>query len=160
MHRELVYIPPMVEQTKGDGRPDAGGVEDPGPNTERRATTDPGLDELGPSQADIDAWAQREQARRRAWLEGPSEEERVEWAERERARRRAEAGFEERAAEMARRGRRYSREAQLATEGALSLMMRFSRHAFDDLVRAGRDWEDDTSRMRQGRRIRLDDDDD
>ena len=54
---------------------------------------------------------------------------------------------------------RYAREAQLAAEGALSMMFSLSvRDVFDQLVQAGRDWEDEYATRPTRRRISLDSD--
>jgi hypothetical protein len=114
---------------------------------------------LEPSPAEIDAWAERERARRQAWLAGPSEEERAEYASHLRQRRLAET-FDEGEAmlqERMRQGLRYSREAQLAAEGAMSLFYRWSQRTFTELVKAGREWEEDTALPRLPRRVRMDD---
>lgn len=115
---------------------------------------------LDPSQAEIDAWADRERARRQAWLQGPSEEERADYATYVRRRRVAEA-FDEseaRIQERMRQGLHYSREAQLAAEGAMTLFYRWSRRALAELVRAGREWEEETMLPRTRRRVPMDDD--
>lgn len=114
---------------------------------------------LEPNPAEIDAWAERERARRQAWLSGPSEEERAEYASRLRQRRLAET-FDEGEAmlqERMRQGLRYSREAQLAAEGAISLFFRWSQRTFEELVKAGREWEEETALPRLPRRVRMDD---
>jgi hypothetical protein len=116
---------------------------------------------LEPTQAEIDAWVARERERRQAWLNGPSDEEREAYARRLRQRRLAEA-FDEgeaRIAEGVRAGVRYGREAQLATEGAIAVLMRWSRKTFDEMVRAGREWEEETSLPNRRRRVSLDDED-
>ena len=115
---------------------------------------------LEPRPEEINAWAERERARRQAWLSGPSEEERAEYATHLRQRRLAEA-FDEGEVmlqERMRQGLRYSREAQLATEGAISLFFRWSQRTFAELVKAGRDWEEETNLPRIARRVRMDDD--
>ena len=115
---------------------------------------------LEPSPEEINAWAERERARRQAWLSGPSEEERAEYAAHLRRRRLAEA-FDEGEAmlqERMRQGLRYSREAQLATEGAISLVFRWSQRTFAELVKAGREWEEETNLPRMARRVKMDDD--
>lgn len=112
-----------------------------------------------PSAAEIEAWAERERARRQAWLAGPSDEERAEYASHLRQRRLAET-FDEGEAmlqERMRQGVRYSREAQLAAEGAMSLFFRWSQRTFAELVKAGREWEEDTALPRLPRRVRMDD---
>ena len=124
------------------------------------ATTDAAPD-LEPTQAEIDAWVARERERRQAWLKGPSPEEREAYARRLRQRRVAEA-FDEgeaRLAEGVRLGVRYGREAQLAAEGAMTVLLRWSRRTFDDMVRAGREWEEETSLPNRRRRVPLDDED-
>ena len=132
------------------------------PNTttaadESAIDSDPALE---PSPEEINAWAERERARRQAWLAGPSEEERAEYATHLRQRRLAEA-FDEGEVmlqERMRQGLRYSREAQLATEGAISLFFRWSQRTFAELVKAGREWEEETNLPRIARRVRMDDD--
>jgi hypothetical protein len=114
---------------------------------------------LEPTQAEIDAWVAKERERRQAWLNGPSPEEREAYARRLRQRRLAEA-FDEgeaRIADGVRMGVRYGREAQLAAEGAMTILMRWSRKTFDDMVRAGREWEEETSLPNRRRRVPLDD---
>ncbi len=124
------------------------------------ATTDEATG-LEPTQAEIDAWVSRERERRQAWLKGPTAEEREAYARRVRQRRVAEA-FDEgeaRIAEGVRMGVRYGREAQLAAEGAMTVLLRWSRRTFDDMVRAGREWEEETSLPNRRRRVTLDDED-
>jgi len=112
-----------------------------------------------PTQAEIDAWVAEERARRAAWLNGPTPEERAAYATRLRHRRLADT-FEEgeqRIDEGVRRGLHYGREGQLAVEGAMSLLYRFSRRTFAELVRAGREWEEETALPSRRRRVPLDD---
>jgi hypothetical protein len=131
------------------------------PNTttaadESAIDSDPALE---PSPEEINAWAERERARRQAWLAGPSQEERAEYATHLRQRRLAEA-FDEGEVilqERMRQGLHYSREAQLAAEGAMSLFFRWSQRTFAELVKAGREWEEDTALPRMPRRVRMDD---
>jgi hypothetical protein len=114
---------------------------------------------LEPTQAEIDAWVVKERERRQAWLNGPSAEEREAYARRLRQRRLAEA-FDEgeaRIADGVRMGVRYGREAQLATEGAMTVFMRWSRRTFGEMVRTGREWEEETSLPNRRRRVPLDD---
>jgi hypothetical protein len=115
-----------------------------------------------PTQAEIDEWAAQERARREAWLRGPTEEERAAYAKRLRHRRLAEA-FDEnehRLEESMRRGLHYGREGQLAAEGAVSLFYRWSRHMFAEMVRAGREWEEETALPTRRRRVPFDDETD
>lgn len=127
-----------------------------------KASTDAVKDEpvgLEPTQAEIDEWVAREKRRREAWLKGPSAEEKAEYAQRLRQRRLADA-FDEgetRIAESVRNGVRYGRETQLAAEGAMTLIYRWSRRTMAELVRAGREWEEETSLPNRRRRVPLDD---
>jgi hypothetical protein len=116
---------------------------------------------LGPSQAEIDAWAERERQRRETWLKGPTEDERAEYARRVRQRRLADA-FDEGESKIedgVRLGVHYGRETQLAAEGAATVFYHWWRRTFAELVRAGREWEEETSLPNRRRRIRLDDED-
>jgi hypothetical protein len=119
------------------------------------ASRDPVLVE--PTDEEIEAWAASERERRRAWLEGPSAAERADWVRRERARRLGELSPEDRAAELARLGRRYGRETQLVAEGAASLMWTWSRRAFAELARMGLEWEESAGRSPRKQRVNLDD---
>ena len=116
-------------------------------------------DGLEPTQAEIDAWAAEERARREAWLKGPTEEERAAYARRARSRRLAETfdEGEERIGNGVRQGVRMGRETQLATEGAMLVFFRWYRRTFRDLVQAGRAWEEETALPNRRRRISLDD---
>ena len=116
---------------------------------------------LEPTQAEIDAWVEREKRRRQAWLNGPTTEERDDYARRLRQRRLSDA-FDEgesRIQDGVRMGVRYGRETQLAAEGAMTVLYRWSRRTFGDLVRAGREWEEETSLPNRRRRVSLDDED-
>jgi hypothetical protein len=116
---------------------------------------------LEPTQAEIEAWVEREKRRRQAWLSGPTSEERDDYARRLRQRRLSDA-FDEgesRIQDGVRMGVRYGRETQLAAEGAMTLLYRWSRRTFGDLVRAGREWEEETSLPNRRRRVSLDDED-
>jgi len=118
-------------------------------------------DALGPSQAEIDAWAERERERREAWVKGPSDTERAEYARRVRQRRLADA-FDEgenRIEEGVRLGVHYGRETQLAAEGAATMFYHWWQRTFAELVRAGREWEEETSIPNRRRRVRSDDED-
>jgi hypothetical protein len=124
-----------------------------------RAASDDGSAASEPTQAEIDAWAARERQRREAWINGPSEAERAEYAAHLRHRRLAST-FDEgeaRIADTVRMGVRLGRESQLAAEGAVALMYRFSRRTFAELVRAGREWEEETSLPTGRRRVSMDD---
>lgn len=112
-----------------------------------------------PTQAEIDEWAARERQRREAWLKGPSAEEREAYAQRLRQRRLADTFDEGEAmlADSVRRGMRLGREGQLAAEGAVALLYRYSRRTLAELVRAGREWEEETSLPMRRRRVSMDD---
>jgi hypothetical protein len=112
-----------------------------------------------PTQAEIDAWAAEERARREAWLKGPTAEERAAYAKRLRHRRLADTfdEGEQMIDEWGRRGLRLGREGQLAAEGAVALFYRFSRRTFAELVKAGREWEEETALPSRRRRVPLED---
>jgi hypothetical protein len=115
--------------------------------------------ELEPTQAEIDAWVAKERERRQAWLNGPTPEEREAYALHLRQRRLADT-FDEGEAmltDSVKRGMRLGREGQLAAEGALALLYRYSRRTYAELVRAGREWEEETSLPRRRRRVSMDD---
>ena len=114
---------------------------------------------MEPTQAEIDAWVAKERERRQAWLNGPTPEERDAYALRLRQRRLADT-FDEGEAmltDSVRRGMRLGREGQLAAEGAVALLYRYSRRTLAELVRAGREWEEETSLPIRRRRVSMDD---
>ena len=117
------------------------------------------LIQVEPTEAEIGAWAESERKRREAWLQGPTDAERAEFARHERERRLAE--FDEADAKGGERRRppigRYTRETQLAAEGAMSLMWRWSRRSLAELVKAGREWEEETAQSSGRRRVPFDD---
>jgi len=139
-------------------------MTDPADKASADATMDAMSDDpvaLEPTQAEIDAWVEREKRRRQAWLNGPTTEERDDYARRLRQRRLSDA-FDEgesRIQDGVRMGVRYGRETQLAAEGAMTVLYRWSRRTFGDLVRAGREWEEETSLPNRRRRVSLDDED-
>ncbi|MBV9597431.1 MAG: hypothetical protein JOZ87_11235 [Chloroflexi bacterium] len=120
--------------------------------------------DVGPTDAEIEAWAQHERQRRESWLRGPTQAQKSDWAARERGRRLAELSGQG-SAPRASSGeprlflvQRYAREAQLAAEGAFSLMLNLSmREMFDQLIQAGRDWEQEYASRPVRRRIPLGD---
>jgi hypothetical protein len=126
---------------------------------------DPSAVDVGPTDSEIEAWAQNERERREAWLHGPTQTQKSDWAARERSRRMAERSVQGAASRWAPPEnplylmQRYAREAQLACEGAVSLMLSHSvRDVVDQLVQAGRDWEDEYTSRPARRRIALDSD--
>jgi hypothetical protein len=100
-----------------------------------------------PSTSEIDEWAERERKRRESWLSGPTESEKALWAERERERRVIESRaqrFRLSLGDPTRTMQQRARELQLATEGAVNLLFHLSiSDAFDKLMQAGREWEDE-----------------
>lgn len=130
-------------------------------DTSQTVSAPPSEDDEGPSMveptdAEIEVWAEREHKRRQAWLKGPNAVERADWARRETDRRLAELEPEARMREMARLGKRYGRETQLAAEGAMSLLWTWSRRTFAEFARAGLEWEEEAARSPRRRRIPLD----
>jgi len=113
-----------------------------------------------PTEAEIEEWAARERQRRQTWLNGPTDEQKQTWARRERDRRQTERqvlaarGTNREASRLLQRS---VREMQLAAEGAVSLLFNLSaREAIDQLIQAGRDWEDEfTSQPARPRRVPL-----
>ena len=109
-----------------------------------------------PSSVEVEEWATRERARRQAWLNGPSDVEKAQWAQREHDRRSMPLDSPLRRAagtNPSRLMQRYMREFQLATEGAVSLLLNLSvSDAFDKLVQAGREWEDEFASVPPRRR--------
>jgi hypothetical protein len=113
---------------------------------------------LEPTDAELEAWAAQERKRREAWLNGPTADERAAYARRVRERRLLELEGEDMLSEWARQMVHYPREVQLAMEGAMSLAFRWTRQSFEELTRAGREWERDFSHTTRRRRVPLDDD--
>ena len=126
---------------------------------------------LEPSEAEVDAWAERVRRQREGWLSGPTAEERAAWAQQERERRlgRLQAPSATEASEPGRLGAYYLREAQLAAEGAVRLVWKevaaegamgafrkWSRRGLDTLVRAGREWEEEVAQPGPRRPVPLD----
>ena len=62
--------------------------------------------------------------------------------------------------ETVRRGLHYGREGQLAAEGAVSLCTRGRGTSTHELVKAGREWEEETAMPTRRRRVPFDDDTD
>lgn len=114
----------------------------------------------GPTDDEVEAWAERERRRRQKWAEGPTEEEKMAWALREHRRRSARAGDSDKPADSGeRRMRRASREAELAAVGAWDLFMEFPWRVWDTLVDEGREREAEAFSARRRRRVRYYDDD-
>jgi hypothetical protein len=112
---------------------------------------------LDPTPAELEAWVASERRRREAWLKGPTADEQAAYAQRVRDERLAELqGPDARLTDRMRQMKVYPREAQLAAEGAMSLLLKWSRQGFAELVRAGRAWEEEVSEPRR-RRVPIDD---
>ena len=79
---------------------EGGTMTDPKTTTVAEASLPDADPALEPSPEEINAWAERERARRQAWLAGPSEQEREDYAAHLRQRRLAEA-FDEGEARIA-----------------------------------------------------------
>jgi hypothetical protein len=108
----------------------------------------------GPTDAEIEAWAERERVRREAWLRGPSQTQKAEWAVREHARRTGKhLPLPTSGADTRRLAQHYLRDVQLVAEGAMSMLFNLSvRDMFDELIRHGREWEDEYTRGSAPRR--------
>ncbi|HVL22827.1 MAG TPA: hypothetical protein VM450_02025 [Thermomicrobiales bacterium] len=132
---------------------------------------EPGMS-ISPSEAEVEAWAERVRKRRQAWVDGPTEEEKHDWQRRERARRAARlepeaesgAGNGERKRldpyeERLRLQRRYTREVRLATEGIGVWFATWPFRVLADLVVTGQEWEEDTLHSARRRWIPFSDDD-
>ena len=114
---------------------------------------------LEPSEAELDEWAERERKRREALAQWADRRGAAAYAKRIRERRLLELeGGEDPWSEWGRQMVKYPREMQLAMEGAMSLMLRWSRRSFEELQRAGREWEQEFGNPIRRRRIPLDDD--
>jgi len=128
------------------------------PNQSEFAPDAPDAAAVGPTDAEVEAWAERERARRDAWLRGPTEAQKAEWAAAERARRtRPHLQLPAPSPETRHLAQHYLRSAQLVAEGAFSRLFNLSaRDVLDDLIRAGRAWEDEyTSGPALRRRVPL-----
>ena len=129
---------------------------------------DPTID-TGPSDEEVEEWAARERQRRAAWAGGPTEEEKMAWSLREHQRRvsRHLDGGDDRSRRRSRiddsddrpEWRDWTpspRELELAFYGMWDRLVDWTR-AWDDLLDAGRDREDDILRYRRRRRVRYGD---
>jgi hypothetical protein len=140
------------DQTKSAGKnaTQTGGSNE---QTASATSSDPKV-AAGPTDAEIESWAEQVRQRRQAWLDGPTEEEKHEWFQRERMRRLALMGDEDEGSftprghnghdlyDDARRiQRRYIREMRLATEGLAVMMVTMPFRVMAELVATGREWE-------------------
>jgi hypothetical protein len=126
----------------------------------------------GPTDADVEAWAERVRLRRQAWVDGPTEEEKHDWLRRERSRRMARQQFEDESGtgadgrtrpdpydERLRLQRRYVRDVRLATEGLGAWIATWPFRVLADLVVTGREWEEESLRPARRRWIPFYDED-
>jgi hypothetical protein len=126
----------------------------------------------GPTDADVEAWAERVRLRRQAWVDGPTDEEKHDWLRRERARRTARQQFDDQSGnggegrtrpdpyeERLRLQRRYVRDVRLATEGLGAWIATWPFRVLADLVVTGREWEEETMRPARRRWIPFYDED-
>jgi hypothetical protein len=105
----------------------------------------------GPSDDEVDAWADRERERRREWADGPTEHEKLLWARQERIRRARAAGASApggsatRSAddgdERLRRARRFRRDARRLALGSFATLLDLPFLTASSLVSVGRDVE-------------------
>ena len=120
------------------------------------------LHEENVSDTDVESWAARERAKRRAWLEGPTDEEKNAWAERERRRRaqRMDRGdHEEDEFEGRRIAERWRREAELVLTGLAGRILEPPYALLGNMAREGRRYEDEFYNVRRRRRRVLSDED-
>jgi hypothetical protein len=123
---------------------------------------EPAHDEEYVSDADVEAWAGRVRAARRAWLEGPSEEEKKAWAEKERRRgsRRSEReDYDDDEYEGRRIADRLRRDVELVLTGLAGRIVEPPYALIGNLAREGRRFEDEFYHVRRRRRRVLSDED-
>ena len=126
---------------------------------------EPAPAEVGPTEDEVEAWAERERRRRQAWASGPTDAEKRAWARQVRRRRLARAGaygplgplpFGPPAdVGLDPLGARYARETQLALEGLGAWLVAWPFQVMASLVRSGRAWEEQAVRPARRRRVRL-----
>lgn len=114
------------------------------------------------SATDIEKWTEREKARRRAWLEGPTEDEKEEWAAAERRRRRylraRDHDYDDEDLSEGRRiADRWQREVGLALAGLAGRIIDSPYSLLGNLVREGRQFEEEYFPPRRRRRVPRDD---
>ncbi len=112
------------------------------------------------SRNDAERWADREKKRRKAWLDGPSEEEKQEWLERHSRRREYDNSSEDEDIEEGRRiATRWERDIGWAVTGLVSRLMDSRYALLGNLVREGREAEDNYLASRRRRKRVFSDDD-
>ena len=109
---------------------------------------------MGPTAAEVEAWASRERRRRDQWALGPTPEQAALWAIRERERRTSTLERQDLPGPT-RLMRRTLHDVGLAGIGALRLLINTSaRDAVGYLVQAGLNWEREMDEGRLSRAMR------
>jgi hypothetical protein len=116
--------------------------------------------DVGPSRTEIETWAENERRWRGDLMPGPTEGEKRAWAFRERRRRRlalADHRFigDPEVDDVLEAQRSAQRVAELAAEGAWSLLFNLPVRVLVLLIREGRTLEEGRAAPRSRRRIRL-----
>jgi hypothetical protein len=110
--------------------------------------------------SEVERWADREKKRRKAWLDGPSEEEKQEWLERRSRRKEYHNLSEDEDIEEGRRiATRWERDIGWAVTGLVSRLMDSRYAILGNLVREGREAEDQYLASRRRRKRVFSDDD-
>jgi hypothetical protein len=112
--------------------------------------------------ADVEAWAARERAERRAWAEGPTEEEKKAWAASKRgrrARRLERDDYDDDEYEGRRIVERWRRDLELVLTGLVARIVEPPYEIVGRLAREGHRYEDELYHVRRRRRRVLADDD-
>jgi hypothetical protein len=121
--------------------------------TDQPADSSDKPESVEPTDAEIEAWAARERERRKQWLSGPTPEQAAVEAGRASERPAARRPRRGRSADPAHSLLHSARTAQLATEGAVRLLLRVRLNEIvDRLVEAGHEWEDEYSSQHPPRR--------
>jgi hypothetical protein len=127
----------------------------------RSETSDGEVKHSAVSDADVEAWAERERKRRAEWAEGPTENDKRAYARGEHWRRGGSfGGRRDDVVEGRRVVERVQRDSTLALLGVAAMVAEAPYRLIGSLVRAGREWEDEFHvPPRQRRRVVLDEDD-
>jgi hypothetical protein len=134
----------------------------------RRASTNGGRpgwpDDVGegpeavllPTQEEVDAWAEEERRRRRAWLAGPTENEKRRWIRKQTGRFwEGMSGRWEPDRELVDSAERLLRDAELAAKGSIDVLLRAPFALWSYLVRSGRRFEQEGYEPPPRRRVRF-----
>jgi hypothetical protein len=113
------------------------------------------------SDAEVEAWAERERRRRAEWAEGPTEEEKRAYARRVRWQRGGSGRDHRKDVYEGRRVvHRLRRDTALAMIGLGALLAEAPYQLIGGALRAGREWEDEFyAPPRQRKRVALDEED-